>query len=632
MHATSPTEDAAASAISDNVNFKRPNPTKIELDHCKKVKLVDELAPQAIAVQNLLSWAKANGADVGTLEFRETVNAEDPLCTTRAAFSLRSIDANTPIARIPASLVLSETTARTSPLGVRLDAYLRKHSAVLTQQGKDPYAPGLILLSAFMAYERFENPDSFWKPYLEALPERYELPLWWSEDEVHRLLGGSNLRHIVEERKKLLNKGLDMIKEACGDLFVQGTMCWENLLWAYSAISSRAFPRARPATVDEREHAAEEAMEISSGASELCLYPVLDMLNHQRGKRIEWRIEEGVAVTFITLEDVVAGIEVFNNYGAKGNENLLGNYGFVLDPNPEDYVKVALNIHDASDPCAAQKRQSLSRITPNRLVHLLFDGENETKLPADLMAVTRLLVMNANELKTDLGSGEVLKSPLGGRNEVVALSTLWHLIKRKASELQQEVHSSGHETDRERMVRIYRDGQARILKHNMSLCSAAVTSFLQSSIDVNYPPSSCAQLLLTADSDALPTCFRYWIETLLSDLNETDMEYFDEDTILCLALIHERTRGDTSPWGSVIGKMRTNASDLVRDQAEDILMHFKEAVQPTLHGKEASKCSCGTTYSSERFLWAASVLETHSVNVPEGLTPLLEGFGVLMIP
>ncbi|KAJ3022966.1 hypothetical protein HKX48_004724 [Thoreauomyces humboldtii] len=352
--------------------------------------------PASLNLDKLLAWASEKGADVANLVFRG--DDKDPFCSARSAYALHSIPPNSSIASIPACLILSETTARESRIGALLAAHIAtpEVAAELTQGGRDPYAPGLILLAGYMAYERFVNLASFWKPYFDALPEEYSLPLWW--DDASELLEGTNLGHTVAERRKLLVKGLEVIRDACGPLFPSHKLTWKTLRWAYSAISSRAFPRTRPSLPNERNLAAEEPAEISSGASELCLYPVLDMLNHRRGHRIEWQIREGVDVTFVALDGVEKGEEIYNNYGAKGNENLLGNYGFVLDPNPEDYVKIALNIRDASDRFAPAKRAVLARTTPNRLVHLLFEGNNETELPGDLMFVVRLLVMNGCEI------------------------------------------------------------------------------------------------------------------------------------------------------------------------------------------------------------------------------------------
>ncbi|KAJ3168340.1 hypothetical protein HDU88_001780 [Geranomyces variabilis] len=528
--------------------------------HLSKARKLDKQS----AVDALISWAAANGASVSGLVFRDPDNNSDSKCTRRTAFTDVAIAANCEIARIPALLVLSESTARNSLMGARLHEYLGAHSEDLTQKGRDPYAPGLILLSAFMVFERFENSNSFWKPYLEALPGEYELPLYWADAEVEQLLKGTNLCHVVRERQKLLEKGLAMAQEACGQMFANGSLLWENFLWAYSSISSRAFPRTRAAEVDERRHVADEALEVSSGASELCLYPVLDMLNHQRGQRIEWRIQEGVGVSFIALEEVACGAEVFNNYGAKGNENLLGNYGFVLDPNPEDYVKIALNIQDL-DPCAARKRTILARLMPHRLVHLLFEGDDEIKLPEDLLAVTRLMVMNPAEvMQAETYVGDDLKSTVNARNEIVALGSLWQLLKRKIADVKQASRSTEPETSRERMARIYRDGQIRILEHNVKLCSTTADNFVRVTFANRFPDLALPSMsLLTADSKHLPPCFRDGINQLLGRLDDDEADLFDEDTILCLALAHERLRGEASPWANFLTTQHEDVSHLV---------------------------------------------------------------------
>ncbi|KAI8824469.1 uncharacterized protein EV422DRAFT_565158 [Fimicolochytrium jonesii] len=573
-------------------------------------------------VERLLEWAKSHGASFPKLNFQDGPQTDDPLCASRGVYASDTITTKEVITSIPYSLVLSETVARSSPFGAKLHSYLQQHASDITHNGKDPYAPGLILVSAFLVYEMYENAGSFWKPYLEALPEEYSLPLSWPESEVAQLLKGTNLYHIVEERRKLLQKGLEMVREACGDMFIRNSLIWPNLLWAYSAVSSRAFPRSRPATAEDREHAAEEAAEISSGASELCLYPVLDMLNHRRGHRIEWRIEDGQSVSFIALEDVAAAGEVFNNYGAKGNENLLGNYGFVLDPNPEDYVKVALNIRDESDPCAQRKRELLAAVQPNRLVHLLFAGDDETALPPDLVAVTRLLVMNEHGIELDLHGGAALRSAVNPRNEVATYSTLWQLLGGKLREISKPLQTGGVDAERVRMVTVYRQGQARILRHNMTLATQALCSFLQLKAGPTSPISS---ILLTLDSSHLPHCFRSLMSTLTA---QDEDELFDEDTLLCLAVAHEMQVGDKSAWRGVPATTR-HSEELISAQAAELYAHFQSNLSSVLH--DTGPCACGAEFTNELFAVAANLLETHGVDIPPGMCEDVQGYGVLMI-
>ena len=131
---------------------------------------------------------------------------------------------------IPESLVLSETKALASEFGRQFTTYLKQNpsdSAGLSQGGRDPYAPGLIMLSGYLVYERFVKArQSFWAPYLYNLPEQYTLPIWWEVEELEVGLAGTQLLHVVRERKKLLERGLALLERACGNLFQDGSLIW----------------------------------------------------------------------------------------------------------------------------------------------------------------------------------------------------------------------------------------------------------------------------------------------------------------------------------------------------------------------------------------------------------------------
>jgi hypothetical protein len=145
--------------------------------------------------------------------------------------------------------------------------------------------------------------------------------------------------------------------------FPNGHVTNEEFLWAFCSITSRAFPKS------DSSRQQNQTQEDWISLSEICLYPVLDMLNHKRNHKIEWIMsDEGVG--FIAREPIEAGTEIFNNYGSKGNENLLGNYGFVLKENPEDYFKIVLNTNQDDD--CLQLRQKKLKIKSLSHIHLIF--------------------------------------------------------------------------------------------------------------------------------------------------------------------------------------------------------------------------------------------------------------------
>ncbi|KAJ3179732.1 hypothetical protein HDU85_004731 [Gaertneriomyces sp. JEL0708] len=572
----------------------------------------------------LLAWATSQGADVSNLAIMKA-DLEDGAHAARTVISTKAIPPGSPIAQIPVHLVLSESNALASPFGQALWSHASLQT--LAQDGRDPYAPALILLAAFLVWERFEQSDSFWAPYLESLPVKYQLPLWWTDEEVDVLLSGTNLEYVVQERAKLLKRGLAIVSEVCGEMFTHHSLTWENFLWAYSAISSRAFPRSRPAPSASvsKDSAADDT---TSAASELCLYPILDMLNHRRAERIEWRLTDE-NVTFVALDGFAGGEEVFNNYGAKGNENLLANYGFVLENNQEDYVKIALNVSD-EDPLAERKLKALAKAQPNRLVYLLFAGDDETQLASDLLAVTRLLVVNRDELSEVEHDSTLLSTPMAPRNEVATLGALWELLSAKRAAVesgQQRIESATDLTgERRRLATIYRAGQLRIFRHSLSLVRTALLTYLSSALKQYYDTTaSPSKLFLSTSSEYLSTSFRIKVNELVASLPEDIAEYLDEDTILCFALIWESQNPGT--YHRILSMFDIETTS---EQKEEIEEHYEEIVQPILEA--LPEVFTPEVFTKERFVWAARILDVNGLNVPKGVIDGIAGWHIIMLP
>jgi hypothetical protein len=64
------------------------------------------------------------------------------------------------------------------------------------------------------------------------------------------------------------------------------------------------------------------------------LYPVVDYFNHRFGEKVAWNMDEG-ALSLVLVSGVKAGVQVFNNYAPKGNEermhpNELVSYVFLI--------------------------------------------------------------------------------------------------------------------------------------------------------------------------------------------------------------------------------------------------------------------------------------------------------------
>jgi len=73
------------------------------------------------------------------------------------------------------------------------------------------------------------------------------------------------------------------------------------------------------------------------------LVPFLDRLNHRDGEAIEWvGSDDGVTMRTLLPDGVLAGAEVFQNYGVKSTLTMLLHYGFVSEENANDCYPVVM--------------------------------------------------------------------------------------------------------------------------------------------------------------------------------------------------------------------------------------------------------------------------------------------------
>jgi hypothetical protein len=340
-----------------------------------------------------------------------------------------------------------------SPIGMRLQEAFVGHD--LTNKMQYPHALEIICMAAFMVYEK-QNEDSFWLPFLESLPLDYNLPVCWPLECIEKLLVGTALETLTRKRLEWLRAVCEKINNDAPTFFQCNKLALKDLIWAYCSITSRAFPKS-----SKQKSSVEETGQDWITISEICLYPVLDMLNHKRNFKIEW-IMSDQGVSFVSRENIPMNTEVFNNYGPKGNENLLSNYGFVIEDNSEDYVKVTLGTKQ-DDPFLEFRTEVLEKLGL-LTIHLLF--VDDTSVPENFAKAAQVMVANEMELK--ILNKEGLSSL---KTEIRCLEILYHLLAGKLSLLKSTAHNLELVQDQTllHLTKIYRAGQERILKHHLKL-------------------------------------------------------------------------------------------------------------------------------------------------------------------
>lgn len=264
------------------------------------------------SIEILFSWAASHGAKLENIKIQAEAGDKE---INRCAVAKNSILTNQEICFIPSSILLSESVAMDSTVGKCVAQYVT--GLEIVSPSKYPHAIEIICLAIFMVHQN-RQPESFWKPYLNCLPRKYNLPVCARRVDIKLLFGGTALEFMALERVSWLEEVVAQVNIGASEYF-QSPLTLDEILWAYASIISRAFPKSRRQATGDTSDMSLDPESNWITISEICLYPVLDLLNHKRNHKIEW-IMSDIGVSFIAREGVGHGCEIFNNYGPKGNE------------------------------------------------------------------------------------------------------------------------------------------------------------------------------------------------------------------------------------------------------------------------------------------------------------------------
>ncbi|KAJ7498617.1 SET domain protein [Mycena latifolia] len=179
------------------------------------------------------------------------------------------------------------------------------------------------------------------RPYVKSLPSQDSLrtPLHFAPFELERFKG-SNLYGATIDRQREWRMEWEQCQGviSLADREWADQFTWDLFLASATYLSSRAFPSTLLS----------QNVSLTSTSDPVpILLPGVDSLNHARAEPVSWvqsyigsGPEPGPGSTLsLTLHNpVVAGAELFNNYGAKPNSELILGYGFSLPNNPDDTI------------------------------------------------------------------------------------------------------------------------------------------------------------------------------------------------------------------------------------------------------------------------------------------------------
>ncbi|KAF9077069.1 SET domain-containing protein [Rhodocollybia butyracea] len=176
--------------------------------------------------------------------------------------------------------------------------------------------------------------------YVKTLPsaDKLRTGLFLSPEE-RELFRGTNLYGAIVDREQEWRSEFTHCHAVVAEVKEEwaSAFTWELYLTSGSHISSRAFPSTLLSKTPSL---------ISSPSTEPVLLPGIDALNHARGQPVSWVViypdeSHNILEPYVSLvlhNAMPAGSELFNNYGAKANSELILGYGFSLAENPDDTI------------------------------------------------------------------------------------------------------------------------------------------------------------------------------------------------------------------------------------------------------------------------------------------------------
>merc|ERR1711964_914557 len=249
-------------------------------------------ATDAQTFARLNRWLATNGADLRKVYF----DSDQRILRVR-----RKIKAGEVILTVPPELFMSTTLARTDSKIIQL---LEKKMELGTHQ----------LISIYMLEEMKNKKEksTFWQPYIDVLPPRYDdIPIFWTDEEIAELQGDALARW--ERRRKTLSDDYDAIVSHCPGFKETATL--EEFMWARTAVITRTFG-------------------IKVNNEKITTNLPIDFVMHANVPDTTWGYDQAKGCYHITaVRDIPKNKFLTITYGKKANARFLVNYGFCLPVN-----------------------------------------------------------------------------------------------------------------------------------------------------------------------------------------------------------------------------------------------------------------------------------------------------------
>ncbi|POR35885.1 Ribosomal lysine N-methyltransferase 4, partial [Tolypocladium paradoxum] len=306
----------------------------------------------------------------------------------RGMVATRDIAADATLFTIPRRAIIN---VHTSQLRQQLPHLFESQGDGDDEQGLDSWSALILILM----YEHLEGESSAWKPYLDILPETFDTPMFWSDEELSNLQG-SALRHRIgkaDAEDMFRAKLLPAIRGNPAVFRCSGPYSDEDLIQLAHRMGSTIMAYAFDLENDVDEDNDEDWwVEDREGKSLMGMVPMADTLNADAEFNAHVNHEDA-SLTVTSLRPIKAGEEILNYYGPHPNSELLRRYGYVTEKHSRyDVVEIPWTVVEG----AIMSHLRVCQVTMEKAVSALDACLRVARTDADLAKRKRI---NEDELE-----------------------------------------------------------------------------------------------------------------------------------------------------------------------------------------------------------------------------------------
>ncbi|XP_073828279.1 actin-histidine N-methyltransferase-like [Musca autumnalis] len=315
------------------------------------------------SIDKFYQWAKENGLQYENVEIAEFPGYDLGLKATR------DIKKDEILFGIPHKMVLSEEHEDC--------AFVR-----------DFFQPSNLKLAFLLMVEALK-PNSFWKSYIDLLPETYNTVLYFTVEEMTQLKGSNALAAALKQCRLIARLYAVIYHWPSSQIPMtdfKELFHYDLYRWAVSTVMTREnlIPRTKP----KREGDLSDTI--------AALIPFWDMANHRDGTITTFFNMETQQVESSAQEDYNKGEQIFIYYGDRTNSDLMIHNGFINPSNPKDKVSIKLGL-SPSDVLFEKRAKLLEllKIPKNSELKVL---PSPDFISPELLAFVRVFNMNEEQL------------------------------------------------------------------------------------------------------------------------------------------------------------------------------------------------------------------------------------------